>query len=358
MTLLFSNEEAESLLTMPDVIDELEAAYSDLANSKAINRNRSDTGIPRPDIAANYVFKSMEGGYPRRGVYALRISSDIIQWPLKEDGQHRKEKIPALPGNRWLGLVLLFSIENGELLGIVPDGVIQRLRVGATNGLGIKHMSRENSRRVGLIGSGFQAGTQAMATCAVRPVEEIRVFSPTRANRESFAQEWSEKLGVSVVPVSSSEEAVSDADIILCATNSMKPVVQADWLKPGVHLSSLKRFEIPGECYRAADRIAIHTRHWEPDMQLMGEERIPDAALWEQRKKDDGVDWLNQPEIGEVTSGAVPGRNNQREITCFINNVGLGLQFAAAGALLLEKAKQQGVGKELPLDWFTQTVVS
>lgn len=358
MTLLLTNDEAESLLSMPEMISELEQAYSDLANNQAINRNRSDTGIPRPDIDANYVFKSMEGGYPRRGVYALRISSDIIQWPSQGARQHRKEKLPTLPGNRWLGLVLLFSIENGELLAVVPDGIIQRFRVGATNGLGIKVMSRQNSRRVGLIGSGFQAGTQAMAACAVRPIEEISVYSPTEAKREAFALDWSEKLGIPVTPVASAEEAVAGADIVMCATNSMQPVINADWLKPGMHLSSLKRFEIPAECLRRADRVAVHTRLWEPDMQMMGEENLPDDSLWAQRKVADGIAWLDQPEIGQLTSGKTPGRTSDHEITCFMNNVGLGLQFAVAGALILDKARRAELGRELPLEWFTQTVVS
>jgi ornithine cyclodeaminase/alanine dehydrogenase-like protein (mu-crystallin family) len=358
MTLLLTNDDAESLLSMPEVIDELEIAYSDLAQNQAINRNRSDTAIPRPEIDASYVFKSMEGGYPRRGVYALRISSDIIQWPGKGEGQQRKEKLPTLPGNRWLGLVLLFGIENGELLAVIPDGIIQRFRVGATNGLGIKMMARQNARRIGLIGAGFQAGTQALAACAVRPIDDICVYSPTPAKREAFAREWSEKLGVPVIPVNSAKEAVTGADIVLCATNSMQPVIQADWLQPGMHLSSLKRFELPVDCLRRADRVTVHTRLWEPDMLMMGDNTLPDDALWAKRKASDGIDWLNQPEIGQLTSGQITGRNNDQEITCFMNNVGLGLQFAATGALILDKARRAGLGKELPLEWFTQTVVS
>lgn len=358
MTLLLNNDEAERLLKMPEVIDELALAYSDLARDQAINRNRSDTAIPRPKLGASYVFKSMEGGYPRRGVYALRISSDIIQWPNRADGQHRKEKLPALPGNRWLGLVLLFSIDNCELLAVLPDGIIQRFRVGATNGLGIKMMARQNARRIGLIGAGYQAGTQALAACTVRPIEEIRVYSPTAAKRQAFADEWSDKLGIPVIPVAHAKEAVANADIVLCATNSMQPVIQADWLEPGMHLSSLKRFELPAECYRRADRVAVHTRLWEPDMLMMGEENIPDDELWAKRKAGDGIDWLNQPEIGQLTSGQISGRDNDQQITCFMNNVGLGLQFAAAGALLFEKARQTGAGRELPLEWFTQSVVS
>lgn len=358
MTLLLNNDEAEQLLDMPEVIDELALAYSDLARDQAINRNRSDTAIPHATLDANYVFKSMEGGYPRRGVYALRISSDVIQWPNSAGGQQRKEKLPTLPGNRWLGLVLLFSIDNGELLAVVPDGIIQRFRVGATNGLGIRMMARQNARRVGLIGAGFQAGTQALAACAVRPIEEIRVYSPTTAKREAFAREWSATLGIPVIPVSEARDAVSEADIVLCATNSMQPVIEADWLQPGMHLSSLKRFEVPASCYQRADRVAVHTRLWEPDMQMMGADKLPDDDLWAKRKAADGIDWLSQPEIGQLTSGQVVGRANDQEITCFMNNVGLGLQFAAAGALLVEKARKAGVGKELPLEWFTQTVVS
>ena len=357
MPLLLNNDHIEQVLDMPSLIDELTLAFTDLHQKQGVIRNRSDTGIPRPQLDANYVFKSMEGGYTRRGVYAIRMSSDIIQWPDRDKGQ-RKEKLPSHPGDSYLGLVMLFSIDNGELLAIMPDGIIQKMRVGATNGVGIHHMARTNAHRVGLIGAGNQAGAQLQAVCAVRPVSEIAVYSPTQSRREAFATFWSEQLGVPVKPVNTAREAVTGQDIVLCATNSMAPVLEAEWLEPGMHLSSLKRFELPTEVYRKADRIAIHTRHWEPDMQLMGDQELPDAAIWKARKLAQSDDWLQHPEVGALTAGEVPGRESDQEITCFVNNIGTGLQFAAAANLVLERTRAKGLGETLPMTWFTQTIVT
>ena len=86
----------------------------------------------------------MDGVIPKLGIGAVRINSDIITWP-KRGNNMRREKVPAAPNNRYVGLVLLFSVENGEPLAIMPDGVMQRMRVGAANGLGIKHLARKNA---------------------------------------------------------------------------------------------------------------------------------------------------------------------------------------------------------------------
>src|SRR5262249_48688638 len=94
-------------------------------------------------------------------------------WP-KRGNAMRREKVAAAPNNRYVGLVLLFSVENGEPLAILPDGVIQRIRVGAANGIAIKHLARAKAKRIGLLGSGWQAGAQLMAACTVR---ELRAFA-------------------------------------------------------------------------------------------------------------------------------------------------------------------------------------
>src|SRR5487761_259088 len=200
MTLILSNNDVESVLTMKDRLDVLEDAYRELAHGRGVSRRCSDSfsETTRPD--ALYSLKSMDGIVPKLGVGAVRINSDIVTWP-REGGNERRVKVPAAPNGRYVGLVLLFSPENGEPLAIFPDGVTQRFRVGAANGLGAKYLARKDARTVGILGSGRQAGAQLMAVCAVRDVETIRCFSPNKVNREAFAREWSAKLDVEVTPV-------------------------------------------------------------------------------------------------------------------------------------------------------------
>src|SRR5882762_11001348 len=186
MTLILSNEDVEKLLTMPECIDVLEEAYVELIEGRGVNRTRSDCITPtsRPD--AVYGLKSMDGVIPKLGIGAIRINSDIVTFP-KVGNNVRREKIAAAPGARYTGLVLLFSTENGEPLAILPDGVMQRMRVGATNGLGIKYLARKDARSVAILGSGWQAGAQLMAARAVRDITTIRCFSPSAENRDAFA---------------------------------------------------------------------------------------------------------------------------------------------------------------------------
>src|ERR1700689_3524437 len=195
MTLILSNDDVAKLLTMPDCIAVLEEAYVELAEGRGVSRTRSDSLAPTSRDDALYSLKSMDGVIPKLGIGAVRINSDIITWP-KKGNAIRREKVPAAPGNRFVGLVLLFSTENGEPLAIFPDGVMQRMRVGAANGLGAKYLARKDAKTVGILGSGWQAGTQLTAICAVRPIETIRCFSPNADNREVFARDMSAALGV------------------------------------------------------------------------------------------------------------------------------------------------------------------
>ena len=121
-------------------------------------------------------------------VFAVQTNQKIVV-KNSDPVMHNVHPIPAAPGNKWVGLVLLFSAETGEPLAIFPDGIIQGIRVAASSALAARFLSREDSAIVGILGSGWQARAHAKAMCSVRAIKKILVHSPTKANRDNFAAE-------------------------------------------------------------------------------------------------------------------------------------------------------------------------
>ena len=355
MTLILSNADIESLLTMNACIDVLEDAYWELAHGRGVSRTRSDSFSQTTRKGALYSLKSMDGIAPKLGVGAVRINSDIVTWPT-EGGNERRVKIPSAPNARYVGLVLLFSSENGEPLAIFPDGVMQRMRVGATNALGVKYLARAKARKIGILGSGWQAGAQAMGVCAVRDVETIDCFSPNAQNREAFAQEWSAKLGVKVTAVETAEDAVKDADIVMCATNTIDNVFFARWIRPGLHISSIKRPEVEVDAIKRADLVVLHSNDASPTHLFTRGVTIPEKTENKGWMLAGEIAFDKLPTLPQLIAGQVQGRTREDQVTCFLNNIGLGYQFAACGALVYKKAREQGLGHDLPTDWFTEDV--
>jgi ornithine cyclodeaminase/alanine dehydrogenase-like protein (mu-crystallin family) len=252
--------------------------------------------------------------------------------------------------------VLLFSTANGEPLAIFPDGVLQHIRVGATNGLGVKYMAREDSKIMGLLGSGWQAETQLTAALAVRDLKEVRCYSPTRENREAFATRMSEVTGIDVRPVEHPEDAVRGADIAMCGSNSIDPIFFKDWIEPGMHLSSIKKPEIDPAAIKAADRVAVHTHDTAPILVVAEGAPFQEESKGRAWNAAKDLDFSKYPTIADLIVGRAKGREGDKEVTCFLNNLGLGFQFAAAGAVIYKRAVEQGAGHDLPTDWFTETV--
>jgi len=335
----------------------LEPMYRDLAEERTLLSPRVDNIAPNSHPEGYYAFKHMGGTWPARKVQALRINSDVVTHPLV-DGKPRRVKRPLAPGSkggRWVGLVLLFSTETGELLALFPDGVMQRLRVGAANGLAMKHLARPDASILGLIGSGWQAGTQLDAALAVRRFREVRVYSPRRESRDAFVAEARKAHPTSITAVESAQACVKGADVIAAATSSLVRVIDPRWIRPGMHVSCIKTQEVDGEVLGACDRVVLHNRRQAKAMHNVmsgtrtGPER--DKGWW-----NDGTVKMDFPDIGDLLAGRAQGRQRADEITCFVNNVGTGLQFAAAGAFVLEKAREQAVGTRLPDDWFSEDV--
>ena len=152
---------------------------------------------------------------------------------------------------------MLFSINNGEPLAIINDGVLQHMRVGACAGLGAKYLAREDSCVVGIIGSGGMARTYLKAFSKVRPVKHAKVYSRSPKRREVYASEMSRLLGIPVEPVGSLELVVRSSHIVTTCTDSLVPILtNPDLLEAGMHLTSLDIREFATEAiYRRCDVV-------------------------------------------------------------------------------------------------------
>ena len=331
MTLLLDNNDVRAVLRMRDVIDALESAFVDYAGGTAVNRPRSHTYTHRGG-ARHYLFKTMDGSLPRVGVHALRLSSD-----LTDESDGRRIKIPAAPGDRYVGLVLLFDLETLVPVAILHDGYLQRMRVGATSALAADRLARRAARRVGLVGAGWQAGAQLEGLREVRDVAEVRVFAPTRGRREAFAAEHD------AVPVDAPREAIDGADIVVLATNAQHPVLDGAWLAAGTHVNSVQRHELDATTLARAALVVVRSRE-EPTFH-----HAPGAAPRAARERA----LADAVELGDVLTG-VAGRANDEQITLFTGGGGLGIQFAAVAHAVVEAARAAGIGRDLPTEWFTQ----
>jgi len=356
IVILLSNEDVEPLLTMPDCLAAIEAAFHDLGNADAVDIPRQDAIVPISREGAIHDLKTMSGTWPKAGIAAIRLNSDIVHGPIVNGTPRRVKLALSEPGSRYNGQVLLFSTDTGQLLCIVNDGIMQRARVGATSGVAAKYLARANAKTLGLLGTGFQAGGQLEAMCVARDFTEIKVYSPTAENRRRFAEHYGRALDRNIHAVDSAEAAADGADVLVTATNSVSPTVKPEWLKPGMHLSSVNRTELQSAVFPRIDRLVVNAREGGKSFTARG---CPDIGGFNQndRNAHSGIADINKiPELRDMASGKFLGRQSDSEITCFHNYQGLGLQFAAIGAIVYREAVKRKIGLHLDDRYFTQTV--
>jgi alanine dehydrogenase len=315
-----------------------------------------------------YRLKTITGGYPACGMMAVRISTHF-DTQTQLDGMLRRVKLPLAPGWQFMSMVVLLSLETGEVLGMLPDSHIQKMRVGGTTALGVKLLARPGVDTAGVLGSGAQAEAALECTAAVAPLKRVKIFSPTRENRERYARTMSERLGISVTAVDTPEKVFDGAGIVLAATSSYEPVYRREWLQPGMHLGIGTLLEDDALTFAASRFIAVSIKPFGGSSDFVqnyvaGEKKGPTGLTFGQliNRKAKAFDWDSMVELGELLSGREKGmgketglgRQSAEEITHHINNNGCGMQFAAAGARILANARRMGLGVELPGDYFLQ----
>jgi ornithine cyclodeaminase len=133
----------------------------------------------------------------------------------------------------------IWELDTGRLKGVILGEALGILRMGAIGGVAIDALARPDAAIVAVIGAGRQAASHLQAAAAVRNLREVRVSSRHEDRCRSFAHQMSQKLGVSVLVQNSARDAVEGADIVLLATTSLRPVIRAEWLSPGVFVHTV-----------------------------------------------------------------------------------------------------------------------
>jgi alanine dehydrogenase len=344
---IIDDELVRSVLSMPECIDAMADAYAELARGTAASHPRQRYKV---DTHANYgyIANMLAGALPSAGVAALRYDSMIVE--RENDAGGREVYGYRYPSRRSYGFVLLFSLETGEPLAAIQDFSLSAMRVAATTAAAVRVLARPESEVVALFGSGNEARTHVAALCAVLSLREIRVYSPSREHRETFAAEMQAEHGVDVRAVEGSADALDGADVVVAATNSSRPVFDGTLLVPGQTVCSIansdrvkRRDEVDAATVLASSRVIVsHLATVYDNNQRELLDLIESNALPRDRVM----------ELGAVLAGQSPGRERPDDIVYFKANTGTGLQFAAAGAIVLRACEAQNKGHVIPSDWF------
>ena len=375
--LIINNELVSQLLTMQDCIRVQEEAFRKLPFGGAIHRPRIDLYFPCEREDGYFRWGTMEGA--NDGYFAIRMKSDIITWPRDAADNWTEEKHCRESGT-YCGLILLVSTRNAEPLAFINDGVLQHMRVAGGAAIGAKYLARADANVVGMLGSGGMARTYLEAFKCVRDIKLCKVFSPTAGNREAFAREMSQRLGIEVRAVRDPREAVRGADILSSCTDSMQPVYDADWIEKGMHVTNLGRREMPD---KAMEKFDLVVRQGTAGLQMRESERFqaerglsPAAYLGgtvEEMKRipaknpqpgfgGDSPEFMDRgkggdkPDFADLVSGKCAGRTSRDQVTFYRNVGNQGLQFSSVGGFVYAQARKLGKGREIPTDWFLQDI--
>ena len=360
--LLLNNQDVERLVTAADCVDVLDEAYREWAFERAAQfpaGGRMDLVAPSPgpELNRRFTWGAMAGVVPKHGIFALRQKFDIHYHQQHPSGELTMEKYCIQPGT-FCGFIILASISNAEPLAILNDGVFQHLRVAGTGAVAARYLAREDASVLGIIGSGGMAHSHAVALASIRPIREVRVYSMTPANREAFAKRMTGELGIPVRAVDSAAAAVRGADIVsMCTDSAVAIFPDESWLEAGMHITGVVPSEL-GNAANRADVVFLHERGGIVEERALGE-GLPEGRgvrAFAMEGLHLEQDRQELPTLAELTAGLAQGRTDPQQITYFHNVPGAGIQFAAVGAKILRLAKEQGVGTEIPTDWFLQDI--
>ncbi|MCF2527235.1 ornithine cyclodeaminase family protein [Yinghuangia soli] len=326
MTLFLTRTEVLDLMDMGRMIDAVSRAHADAAQGRAVNPGPHGIVMPGSET----VFLPMTAASaPLRGA-AVKLLADMPA-----------NRARGLPAQR--STVMVVDPETGACEAVLDGRALTLFRTAAASAVATRHLARPDSRVLGLIGAGALAATHVEALRAVLPLAEVRVWSRTAATAAACA-EGITATGLEARVVDDPRDAVEGVDVLCTLTPSREPLVRGAWFRPGLHVNAVgappraDHREIDTEGVRRA-RVVVDNR--ETARLDSGDVMIPVA--------EGAIDPAHfADELGEIIVGAKPGREKPDEITLF-NSVGIGLQDLAAARLVIDRARQLGIGFDIDL---------
>lgn len=349
MTIIITDEDVQRLLSMEECIEAMRVAFADFAKGDAVNRPRVRYTARHSQPDSRYFANVHVGAVPSYGIACVRAGSQIMKPPSATIDRRTYDSPTQF---NW-GVVILYSTETAEPLAFLHEFHLSGMRVGATTGMFVDQVARKDAATLGLFGTGKQASTAFDAITRIRPIKRVHVYSPTAHHRDDFVKA-NARAGIEIVAVDDPRKVVAGADVIVCATNAMKPVFDGDWLEDGQIVVSIansdvtnKRSEVDRRTFERASSVTVND--WESvveNKQTELTDLIDDGTVSRDAVHELGDLLIGKAEVKQPARG-VPAKG----IIYYKNNSGLAIQFAAAGGVLYRKAKEQGVAKSIPSEW-------
>ena len=328
-TLVLSQSEIRELLPMDACMGLMEDVLQSLDRGEALNPLRWAMRLG-PQAKPGSILGMMPGATDDPRTVGLKV-------------------VTVMPGNHGTnldthqGLVALFDPDTGVPLAILDGSEITATRTAAVSGVATRALARTDAGDLAILGSGVQARTHLAAMAVARDLRRVRVFSPSRQNREAFAERESKRHGMTVEAVGSARDAVEGADLVCTTTSAREPVLMGEWLAPGCHVNAA------GACVpkareldtQAVVRSRLYVDRRESLLNEAGDFLIP---------RDEGAvgDDHLVGELGALLAGKCTGRRSDDEITLF-ESLGIAVEDLATAHYLVGRAREAGVGTEVDL---------
>lgn len=326
--LVLSRHDIEQLLTMSTALTAVEEGFRQLALGNVTMPQRNATPIA-PHNGLHLAMPAYVGGE----VDALTIK--IVTVYGDNLAQYH---LPTIQG-----VLLVHDAHTGEVLALMDAEHLTALRTGAASGVATQYLARAEAETVTLFGAGALGPGQLAAVCAVRPIQRAYVVTRSGTKDGDFCAQMSQQLGIDVIATRDGQAAVAAADVICTATNSPTPLFDGTWLRPGTHINAVGAYtaklrELDTTTIRRS-RVFVDRR--EAARTEAGDLCIPIAA------GEVAADHV-RGELGELITGAVPGRTGEADITLF-KSVGLALQDAVTAKQVYLAALAHQMGQEVRL---------